>query len=236
MYFFHASIHLLLPLTLFLISPQFSQSEGDIACDDKYLAFAESLSLSNVCQEQSLDGSCTEDCTTEVSKVHEVCNGKMITGEGGEENPYSLVILIFALDAFGFVPDACVDALYDWVPSINDLPCSEWLFLDLRVGVADCSSECTDKCKAVINKVYATCNENDTVEDDGKTVTAQEMEQGIAVFRAAECNEYAASLSFEGKAPFEGEAPTSPAYIIPTISNHVLAAAYLLFFVGFILV
>uniref|UniRef100_A0A7S2HB49 Uncharacterized protein n=1 Tax=Helicotheca tamesis TaxID=374047 RepID=A0A7S2HB49_9STRA len=231
MYFFHASIHLLLPLTLFLISPQFSQSEGDIACDDKYLAFAESLSLSNVCQEQSLDGSCTEDCTTEVSKVHEVCNGKMITGEGGEENPYSLVILIFALDAFGFVPDACVDALYDWVPSINDLPCSEWLFLDLRVGVADCSSECTDKCKAVINKVYATCNENDTVEDeDGRTITAREVEQGLTLFRDAECDEHAKSLSFEG------ETPTSPAYIIPTTSNHVLTAAYILSVVSFILV
>eukprot|EP00565_Helicotheca_tamesis_P000925 CAMPEP_0185741118 /NCGR_PEP_ID=MMETSP1171-20130828/38786_1 /TAXON_ID=374046 /ORGANISM="Helicotheca tamensis, Strain CCMP826" /LENGTH=187 /DNA_ID=CAMNT_0028413065 /DNA_START=329 /DNA_END=893 /DNA_ORIENTATION=+ len=187
----------------------------------------------------------------------------MITGEGGEENPYSLVILIFALDAFGFVPDACVDALYDWVPSINDLPCSEWLFLDLRVGVADCSSECTDKCKAVINKVYATCNENDTVEDDGKTVTAQEMEkalqysnkvyatcnendtvededgrtitareveQGLTLFRDAECDEHAKSLSFEG------ETPTSPAYIIPTTSNHVLTAAYILSVVSFILV
>uniref|UniRef100_A0A7S2HBF5 Folate receptor-like domain-containing protein n=1 Tax=Helicotheca tamesis TaxID=374047 RepID=A0A7S2HBF5_9STRA len=228
MYFFHASIHLLLPLTLFLISPQFSQSEGDIACDDKYLAFAESLSLSNVCQEQSLDGSCTEDCTTEVSKVHEVCNGKTITTEDGEE-PYSLTSAIMG---YGFlVPATCSDTLIDWMLSRNDLPCSEWLALNAAGSLLLCSEECTDQCKAIINKVYATCNENDTVEDeDGRTITAREVEQGLTLFRDAECDEHAKSLSFEG------ETPTSPAYIIPTTSNHVLTAAYILSVVSFILV
>jgi hypothetical protein len=184
---------LLLSLASLVISS--SQVRAATVCDDAFTDISTALLTGDDCT--SVDGTCPTTCKDLISATQIACKGGATTDEEtGEEEPYSPAELL----GIGLLMDeGCADTATEVVLSTPGVTCDDWLVIDSFSAIFLCSVECTDNCKEIIDAVHAACSATSTRTDDlGKTMTAQQAQDGLTMFRNSDCNDYADTVSFTG--------------------------------------
>jgi len=164
---------------------------------------------------------CDEKCIPEFESVHDECVGGNMTSTDGTEVPYSF-IAFFDYAQFFF---PCTSNLLQFALLRDDIACNDWYLLNDNTAIL-CSGECTDLCKGMTDKLFASCMEDDKVAKvDGTVLTAKEAVQVLNEERHADCTEHANSLEYK-----EADTPSS------ATSYHVLAAGFLFPFLSFLII